>query len=377
MTGLSGSRGLARVSENPTCRLQAAMVVARADERAVYAALNGGQPYAGEYGQRASALRRGYLFEQQLYAENAALLRAAVGPLYGHDVGRMLVRDLRAVGIGAPGEVSAQRLAATRRVFTALAASRRVPELILQPQLALPLGTGRARMFIGPDFLVLDPATPGGPMYVPGEIKSQISRDGQEDPADRNSARRQAAAQVLALRAESARVGLERRVAARALFLFAGPVGLRPAPVAPDRLDAEVYAVEQALGVVAAVQAAIAPVLRREPGADAAPGAGPLATLAPELPIHYQEGCLTGCLLSSLCRARLAGQAAILGDAVRALLGDSADLARWSALLDGADTPTAAEAELLPTLAAARDLLRLPTGDGAPVPVFTPERSTR
>jgi hypothetical protein len=337
---VSGTRGLIRISVNPACELQAAMVHDRVDERAFYRDVTG-EEFAGEYGERVSARRRGAMFEGSLHKDGAARLRAAVGPLFGLEPESMEVRDLAAELPDKNRSALAERLDRTRALLCDLAEGTPVPHLLIQPQLQLRVGDGATdTMFVAPDFMVLDPSAG---IYVPGEEKSFIVRDGVGEPADLDLARRQAGAQILALRAESDLAGIGDRVINRAVFVFASPYGLSPAPPVEERnLDAEVFEVTRAIRVRCEVASRLA-ALRADQHS-------PLAEIADDLAINYQESCVKGCVFASHCKRQCGGTARTLGDSAADLLGPDTDLDRIAALLDGAEPTSAEETALLPLL---------------------------
>jgi hypothetical protein len=333
---LSGARGLVRVSINPRCDLQAAMAVERQREPDFYREVTGTE-YPGEYGERLSARRRGAKFEANLHANDAAELRQAVGPLYGLDPATMWVRDFSQEVPGPPTTMRAQRLVRVRRIIEDLAAGRPVPQLLIQPQLRLPTGLGRLDFeHISPDYMVFDPAAG---MYVPGEEKSFVVRDNVADPGDLDLTRRQAACQILGLRAEAGRVRLEGRVAERAVFVFATPYGLRPAPAREEHLPAEVHAMTRAVEVYSRVRADLA--ARRQHDA------APLAMLADEIPTFFAESCLGQCILAPHCERQHVGTARGLGDAATRVFGAATDRAAVRAMLDPAFIPAGPDVAVL------------------------------
>src|SRR5262245_43199212 len=138
---ISGTRGLVRVSKNPRCILQAAMAVEREKEPAFYESVTG-EAYPGEYGERHSARRRGSKFEGNLHQNDAALLKKAVAPAFGLDPATMVVRNFADELPGARDAIRAKRLTRMRRILADLAAGKEVPHLVIQPQFALPTGSG-------------------------------------------------------------------------------------------------------------------------------------------------------------------------------------------------------------------------------------------
>ncbi len=230
----------------------------------------------------------------------------------------------------------ALRLQRTRAILRDLAAGKPVPHLIIQPQLRIAVGANSADAeYIGPDFVVLDPRAG---IYVPGEEKSFIVRDNVAAPSDLDTARRQAAAQIIALRGEMQPLGLDGRVMNRAVFIFATPFGLRPSPPFEETLDAEVFEITRALQVLATIRQRLD---RLRAASDT-----PLEQIAGDLQINYQEHCVSSCILATVCKRRCDGQAAQLGEAAGDLLGPATDVRRAIALLDGAPPVTPQEAAL-------------------------------
>jgi hypothetical protein len=350
---LSGARGIAAVSRNPGCELQAAMVAEQVIEPDFYRAVTG-RVYEREFGMRESQRKRGVTFEANLYANEAGLLRQAVRDIAGVDPADMRVRNLADEVTGArPFVVRSLRYKRTRRILADLAAGRPVPELVVQPQLVLPTGDDlRDYTHIGPDFMVLDALLA---MYVPGEIKSFIVRGGVADAGDLDPTRRQAGVEILALRAVAGSLGLEGRITDEAVFVFATPYGLRPYPAIREDLKAEVYEMRKAVRLVAGVRERVAGLR--------ATVETPLAMLVDELQTDYQEGCIGTCVLADECRRRSVGTARILGDVAADVFGADADLGRVLELLAGAPPEDQRERDVLPSLLSAMAILNLSADD--------------
>ncbi len=351
---LSGTRGLVRVSQNPECQLQAAMVVERVKEPEFYRRLTG-TDYPGEYGERVSARRRGSKFEENLHRDDAALLRKALAPLYGYNPAAMVVRNLADDVPGSSLGVSAMRLARTRQILRDLADGVDVPHLIIQPQLRLPLGSGDP-MYVSPDFVVLNPATG---MYEPGEEKSFIVRNNVANRSDLELTRRQAAAEILGLRAEADRQSIGNRVSSRAVFVFATPYGLAPADPAVEELDAEIFEIDRAIQVL--------DLVRKRLATTRVPVDLPLEALATSIPINYEESCTTSCILASICKERFTGSVRILGDSASEMLGPGVDITRILELAEGGAPSSAEERALAPRLREALAVLDLPIGSRSAV----------
>jgi hypothetical protein len=322
------------------------MALARVDEKKFYRAVTG-EDFPGEYGEREAARRRGSKFESNLHQNNAAKLRKALAALpgWGLDAEAMTVRNFADEIPGPPDTMRAARLTRTRLVLKDLAAGREVPHVLIQPQLALPLegGPSSTTDFISPDFLVLD-ARNG--IYVPGEEKSFITRQNVAEPSDRDLTRRQAGAQILALRAETQRARIKAAVAARAVFVFATPYGLEPASAFEEQLDAEVYELTRAIVSIAEAKQ----VIERLRGSAKNLTNLELSHLFDDLPRNFQEGCLGSCIMSAVCEKREAGTARALGDAATQLLGPDTQLVRAIDLVRKRARPRPDERELVEQL---------------------------
>jgi hypothetical protein len=331
---LSGTRGLVRVSKNPDCELQAAMAVRKVRELEFYRAVTGAD-YPKEYGERVAARRRGSKFEARLHENNAAELRRALAPLFGYDPDAMVVRNFADEVPGPVDTMRAVRLSRTRRVLRDLVAGLEVPHVLIQPQLSLPTGSPGSFEYVSPDFAVLDLRRR---FYVPGEEKSFIVRDNVADPADLDLTRRQAAAQILALRFEAGQLGARDRVSNSAVFVMATPFGLRAADPAVEALDGAVLEVERALEVLDRT--------RRRVDALEQAGGGSLPNLADDLGINVTEGCHQSCVMAEYCFARAGQSPALLGDTAARLFA-GADLDRVRALVVGSVEPADADEQSL------------------------------
>jgi hypothetical protein len=343
---LSGSRGLVRISRNPTCQRQAAMVAAHVKELEFFRQMTG-RPFQGEYGERTSARRRGDAFERAAYGNDAAQLKQALGPRLGHDPDAMWVRNLADEAPGPAHEMRAARLSRTHKVMRDLAAGGRVPELLVQPQLRVPVRPDVGYFeHVVPDFMVLDAAVG---MYLPGELKSFQERDGVADRADLDLPRRQAGVQVAALRALAERVGLGQRVAERAVFVFATPYGLRLGPPHLEDIPAECRETRRAIAVLADVHARLAALNAVEDTA--------LVNLVDEFAADFQEVCHGTCILAGDCKAAAAGSARELGDRAALAFGSDMPVERLVALAAGATPHSALEREVAPALCDAAGVL--------------------
>lgn len=345
---ISGTRGLVRVSKNPACTLQAAMAVEQVKEPEFYRSVTG-KEYPGEYGERPSARRRGSKFEGNLHQNDAALLKQAVGPTFGLDPADMVVRNFAEEIPGPPDTMRWQRLNRMWRILKDQADGKPVPHLLIQPQLQLPTGEGRFE-FVSPDFMVLDERAG---TYVPGEEKSFIVRRGVVDSQDLDLTRRQAAAQILALRALTEPHGISNRVQDKAVFVFATPYGLKPSPAVVEPVEAEIREILRALKSMQLARRMLEERRRHVKET-------PLRELVDELPHNFQESCYGSCVMAAVCEARHGGTARVLGDAAADLLGPDASLDRLAELLAGLEPATAEENEIAAALRKAAAAMDVP-----------------
>ena len=322
---LSGTSALARVAMNPDCEIQVAMTRSRDPEPIFYRRVTG-ENYDREFGERVSARRRGLKFEQNLHQNDAALLREAMAEFIGVGAERIYVRNL---DDEIPGTRETVRIARYRRTLDIISDSindRRHPELIIHPELMLPVaGTNTGYLWVEPDFMAWDDKRE---IYVPGDEKSFVVQENDVDPGDLERTRLQIGAQVRALRHLYSKHGQAGRVADRGLLIFATPYGLRPHTPRLEHLEGAVHAVGVAIEAFAKHGAKI-DHLRVIDGA-------PMHLLIDDLEPHLQEKCMSTCVLADLCRQRHAGRAADLGDHAVDLLGHDADIARLSDLIAGA-----------------------------------------
>jgi len=332
---LSGTRGLIRISKNLECAMQAAMVADRVREPEFYRRVTGAD-FPGEYGERQSARRRGTKFEENLHMNDAALLRRALAPHFRFDPDTAVVRNFGLELPGASTTIRAAKLHRTRRVLGDLVAGRPVPTILIKPQLRLPIGPGLADFeYVEPDFMVLDASAA---MYVPGEEKSFIVREGVADAPDLDLTRRQAAVQIHALRAEATRLGVEPRVLDRAAFVFATPFGLQPAPAFEEFLYSEVHEIAGAVEALRRARTSLNSLRQVV--------TTPLEHLVDEVPSRFQERCIGSCIMASWCEGGRRDRAPVLGDAAVDLLGEDLPVSRAAALLAGARPRSQREAEL-------------------------------
>ena len=335
---------------NPQCEIQVAMARTRAPEPDFYRRVTG-EEYDREFGERVSARRRGAKFEQNLHQNGAALLRGALAEFVGVPAERIYVRNLDDEIPGAREGVRVARYRRTLNIVSDSIDGRRHPEVIVHPELLLPVaGTNNGYIWVEPDFMAWDG---GKGIYVPGDEKSFIVQDNEVDPGDLERTRLQIAAQIIALRHLYSKHAQGDRVAALGLLVFATPYGLSPHAPRLEHLDGAVHAIRAAIQAFARHGAKI----DRLRAVDSAP----MHLLVNDLEPHFQERCVSDCVLAHVCRRRHVGSAADLGDHAADLLGSDADTSRLADLIAGAPPRDDAEATLASELRGIADLLGLVT----------------
>ncbi|MGB7587374.1 MAG: hypothetical protein WBM00_01555 [Solirubrobacterales bacterium] len=343
---LVGARGIVRASRIPTCQRQAALVVEHEREVEFYRLFTG-RDFPGEYGERISALRRGAAFERAAFKNDGAQLKEALAPRFGYAPEEMWARNFAKEVPGSPSAIHAARLHRLTRVLGDLIAGKRVPELLIQPQLRIPIRPEAGYFeFIAPDFMVLDRQRR---MYVPGELKSFPERDGLAAAADLELPRRQAAVQVIALTALAQKLMVADRVREQAVFVFATPFGLQLGPPHLEALRAECREIRRAITQLATVHRRLEE-LRSIKNA-------PLIDLIDKFAPDYREACHGICILAGPCKEAATGTAREIGDEAREMVGADMPLQRIIELSKGAAPTTQVEAELASALADAAGVL--------------------
>jgi hypothetical protein len=277
------------------------------------------------------------------------MLRLCVAQWANADPMALTVRDLRVEVPSDNGTGRARRLAITRSILRDFREGKPVPEIIIQPQMLVSVGAGGRTWFISADYLALGGSRNG---YLPGEIKSHILTSNRGNSVEVRRTRLQAAVEILALRSECRRLGLEvDERDNRALLIFGGPYGVEPSYPIEERLDSEVYSVLTAIRALDAIGARLAE-LRQDV-------ATPLQTLAPQLSINYEDSCKPICHLWTACKSRYLGQGRELGDEVSDLVGATTSLTRLRTLIEGGPPLDDAEGRLVTQLRENLQLLGL------------------
>lgn len=322
---VKGSTALVRLAGNPTCEILGAMVMESGSEKRFYERVVG-QPYDREFGERQSSKRRGTQFEQNAYAGDARLLREVFAQFLGLEADDVSVRNLLDDYPGTKDDARIARLRITRAILSDARAGRPAPNIIVQPQLLLPTRPGpKPYFFIAPDLLVRSPAHG---VYLPGDLKSFVVRENEVAKSDLARVRLQLGAQVLALMHEYDRIDPNVVVSALGMLVFSKPNGL--APHAPR--------IEDVAGGVEAIRIGITAFLRhRQRVDDLCAGAEPYTVVA-DLHPHFQDSCLSTCVMAQWCRQRIADRAADMGDVAARVLGNL-EMERVIGLMDGTIEP--------------------------------------
>lgn len=306
---VKGSTALVRLASNPDCEILGAMVLQPGSEKRFYERVVG-EPYDREFGERQSSKRRGAQFEQNTYGGDARLLREAFAEFCGASADDVTVRNLLDDNPGTKDDARIARLRITRGILADAQAGRSAPHIIVQPQLLLPTKPGpKPFFFITPDLLVRSAETG---LYVPGDLKSFIVRENEVSPGDLARVRLQLGAQVLALRHEYDRIDDSIAVRGNGVLVFSKPNGLRPHQ--PRIEDVE--------GAVEAVRIGIAAFLRHRKRIDTLRAGAEPYTVVADLKPHFQDSCLSTCVMAQYCRQHVAGTAADLGDVAGEVLGN-------------------------------------------------------
>lgn len=339
---LAGASALTRIAQNPECGWQVVMIRSGSNEPKFFQELTG-ETYPKEYGERNSARRRGAKFERNAYEHDAALLRAALGVHIGVAEADVWVRNLEDE---VPGGHDTNRIGRWQRTMAILedhVAGKPTAHILIQPQLQLSVrGLGRRPgLFIAPDVLFLDRASG---RYRPADLKSFVVRGHQVAPADLERSRLQVAIQSLALHEALSMLGDERLPEHVGGFIFATPFGLKPHPPCVETLDASVDRVLKAID-------ALARHARTIEAAKARDGAVKEILLLDDIPNHFQERCVSGCALASVCQSRRGATAEVLGDSAMQILGRDFSIARAIELIDGSAPRDPEEARIQALLA--------------------------
>ena len=328
----TGSTALIRLASNPSCEILGAMVMQGGSEARFYQQATG-ELYDREFGERQSSRRRGSQFEQSAYAGDARLLREALVDIVGLPADDIRVRNLMDDYPGTKEDARIARLKRTRDILKS-SPSANSPHLVIQPQLLVPTKPGqRPYFFLAPDFLVWSRAHQ---CYVVGDLKSFVVRENEVKPSDLARVRLQLGAQCLALRHEYDRIDAKASTPNIGLLVFSQPNGLRPHKPRTEEIG----------GAIEAIRIGIAAYLRHRDKIMELEGTKSPHSVVDELTPHFQDACLSSCVMAQWCRSNVAGTAADLGDAAKDVLGE-VEIERLIGLMNGSITPTTDQEALL------------------------------
>ncbi|MEM6554373.1 MAG: hypothetical protein AAF642_00750 [Pseudomonadota bacterium] len=320
----TGAAALSRLAQNPECQILGAMVMRGRSEKAFFEAVTG-QAYDREFGERQSSRRRGAQFEKAAYDGDALLLREALSDFVGLDAKDIRVENLLDHFPGEKDDARIARLRATRKILKA-GPTQNGPHLVIQPQLLVPTKPGqRPYFFIAPDILVYDPSIDA---YLAGDLKSFVVRENEVAASDLQRVRLQLAAQNLGLIHEYSAVKRQIELPAKGILIFSKPNGLRP----------HTPRIEDLGGALEAVRLGIAAYIEHRGRIETLGGKAEPHAVVDELEPHFQESCLSTCVMAQYCRAKHTDHAIDLGDAAAETLGDI-PLSRLSDLMKGVAQP--------------------------------------
>ncbi|MEL7113725.1 MAG: hypothetical protein AAGK93_12455 [Pseudomonadota bacterium] len=200
------------------------------------------------------------------------------------------------------------------------------PHLVIQPQLLVPTQPGqRPYFFIAPDILVYDPSIDA---YLAGDLKSFVVRENEVSLSDLQRVRLQLAAQNLGLIHEYSAVKREVDLPAKGILLFSKP----------NRLQPHSPRIEDLGGALEAIKLGIKAYIEHRGRVERLGGKDNPQTVVDDLDPHFQESCLSTCVMAQYCRAKHADHAIDLGDAAAETLGDIS-LSRLADLMKGQAQP--------------------------------------
>jgi hypothetical protein len=342
---VKGSTALIRLAQNPECEVLGAMVMQSGSEKKFYESVIGA-PYDREFGERQSSRRRATQFEQNAYAGDGRLLREALAEIVGVPAKDVRVHNLLDDHPGTKEDARIARLRVTRKFLVDSIAGRTAPHILIQPQLLVTTSPGqRPYFFISPDILVWSHEFG---RYLPGDLKSFVVRENEVEASDLARTRLQLGAQALALGHEYHRIDPSIEAKPRAILIFSKPNGLRPHDPR----------IEDIGGAIHSIRVAIAAFLKHRVRVDLLRGDAEPYTVAADLEPHFQENCLSTCVMAAWCRQRVAGKASDLGDAAKNVLGD-VELAHLTGLMLGTIQPANEQERAI-----AEELIRIAAENG-------------
>jgi hypothetical protein len=338
----SGASGIGRASKVVDCEVLLASVLRNVSEPKLYEQITL-QTFTGEYGARASQHRRGMMFEQWAFKNEAAELRRSLAPLLALPAEEVWCRNFDDELYGSQfdrlgGGIQAQRLHRTRNVLRDLAAGKDVPEVLIHAQLSLDIQDVKT-IYPIPDLLVLNRSAG---VYLPGELKSFMLRDDVGDPGDLDTTRRQLGVYDLALEQELSRIGIGNRITRKAVLQFGTPFGFKLAPPKIETIEPAVHQIRRAIDAMARVHTRLIDLGNAD--------GKPTLDIWYQLQRNFREACYSACILAPSCAAENVHRARHLGDRAAALLGPDTDIDRVIAMLHGSPPVTREDSERLAVL---------------------------
>jgi hypothetical protein len=342
------ARSVAASLDSPGCSRRAILDAARVDKGALARLL--GYPVRDE--QSSFALRRGNLFEEIVTRDGCAHLLAQLREKLGLQVPHARFKDLSVSAAATSGEKELRlRAAETRAALRRLGDGDDSAYNVLRHAVTT-LHIGDSTVFLEQDALAF---LIGGQLHVV-EIKGfPIVTGVPVDQAHLAQAARQTAVYVLSLVQTLEDIALPPSlVSTDVLLICAKNYGLTPTSAILD-VRREIRSLARQLARRARLQRLLDDLDTRLTFGDAATSEAAAETLE-ALPNDYLPSCLSGCELANYCRSRAvtAGCAGALGVTTRNALGGLDDIPAAAAAAVSGIAPREEDAEIVASLAAAR-----------------------
>ncbi|KLN34187.1 hypothetical protein FB00_13495 [Cellulosimicrobium funkei] len=328
-------------AKNPTCHANTISAVhnVRLDKAAAAAGLT------PSYGQSPFAIARGNRFEAGLFFDDAAKLRSALERRRALPEGSSGFLDLRLKMNGGTTVLSINEALEKTEVWLRAVAAHSDPQetIVAAPMLKIPRGVILPEALLIIDACTVTPAEDGRRLITVGEVKVFPDRGGYTDAHQLASSRAQAGLYQHAMSLVVHALGLNDaiKVNREGFLVFTWPGSNSPSVRAHEDLTYQAIRAERGFNRLEEVAQGIA--LK---GSFAADNATIIAHVL-DAETDYSERCLSFCDLAPRCHARAeaSGDASVLGDEIKRLLGDM-PVSRAIDLLHGAVPADDREADL-------------------------------
>ncbi|TGE02439.1 hypothetical protein [Methylobacterium nonmethylotrophicum] len=335
------ARRLVLSAKNPSCvRLRAILMSGIAPATLVHEVFG----FSVSAEQSGFALRQGSSFEAQLYANGAARLIASLQDAGLLGPSRVSVLNINNIPGLNSSDARIRRMAqrsaikVTEQAIAARAAGRaNAPNLILQANLRLSLGTGGEEVILRPDVLY---ARGNDPVYRVGEAKSFSDLAHLTDEQDVATAAAQAGVYTVGLEEVMRSAGVHHTILTEAALIFRRP-GSMNAVTTLQSIDRDIATARRMLAQRPRSLSDVVQILG--PG-KALDQAGNVL----QLPSTFMGGCRSFCPLWQVClnEARAASSPRALGTSVEELVGAVGSVRRARELMHGAPPGNPVEADI-------------------------------